>query len=385
MAKARSGQAKGFSKMMTQRASDANYSTGGGNKIASMINHSAMGNITFSGRGHGRKTPHGRGPKPRGTRAVKHDMLYFVRDYVRELRTNNPLLEENWQNAIGWADGKDIANFLVNDVQYFDCSEIWEYVWLNLEEMYPTGEEVPPSPDCVLPAKAVGLYLDHWGRYLEKPNENQTMYLCIPTSDAEKHEEFRSKHFRVFSLDHPYEELSHGKPPQQIPMPLGEISVVEGVELFDVYDISQYKENSKAPQDWIDAQQSNSAAHLRIVAAILQTINQPRFVIPSKRHVSMVKRQAFRKATGRFTPDSWNLVSWNVDKPVSAKPYEEGGGGKQALHFRRGHWRVGEEGWKNTRWSETRNRWEQYIHGYEAGHPAFGVKKSYHMPRKEVL
>ena len=384
MAKVKAGQAKGFSKMMTQRASDANHSTGGGNKIASMINHSSMGNITFSGRGHGRKTPHGRGPKPRGTRAVKHDMLYFVRDYVRELRTNNPLLEENWQNAIGWSDGKDIANFLVNDVQYFDCSQIWEYVWLNLEEMYPTGEDVPPSPDCVLPAKAVGLYLDYWGKYLEKPNENQSMYLCIPTSDAEKHEEFRSRHFRVFSLDHPYEELSHGRPPQEIPMPLGEISVVEGVELFDVYDMAQYKENSKAPQDWIDAQQSNSAAHLRIVAAILQTINQPRFVIPSKRDVSMVKRQAFRKATGRFTPDSWNLVSWNVDKPVNAKPYEEGGGAKQALHFRRGHWRVGEKGWKNTRWSESRGRWEQYIHGYEAGHPAFGVKKSYHMPRKEA-
>jgi hypothetical protein len=351
--------------------------------LADRINASANGIVTMSGRGHGRTTPHGRGPKRDGPRTTKRDMLYFVRDYVRELRANNPLLEENWQNAIGWVDGRDIADFLVNEVQYFDCSEIWEYVWLNLEEMYPTGEDAPPSPDCILPAKAVGLYLDYWGKYLEKPNENQNMYLCIPTTEAEEHEEFRSRHFRVFSLDHPYEQPSHGKPPQQIPMPLGEISVVQGIELFDVYDISQYKGNSKAPQDWLDAQQANSAAHLRIVAALLQTINQPRFVVSGKRDVSLVKRQSFKKAAGRFIPDSWNMVTWNVDKPVKAKDHEEGNGARLPLHFRRGHWRVGEKGWKNTRWSETRNRWEQYIHGYEAGHPAFGVKKSYHLPRKE--
>jgi hypothetical protein len=309
-------------------------------------------------------------------------MLYFVRDYVRELRANNPRLEENWQNAIGWVDGRDIADFLVHEVQYFDCSEIWEYVWLNLEEMYPTGE-VPPSPDSILPAKAVGLYLDYWGKYLDNPHPNQGMYICIPTTEAEEHEEFRSRHYRVFSLDHPYEQPSHGKGPSQIPMPLGEISVVEGIELFDVYDISTYKDNSKAPQDWIESQIENSASHLRIVAALLATINQPRFVVSGKRDVSLVKRQNFKKATGRFVPDSWNMVSWNVDKPVKAKDHEEGNGARLPLHFRRGHWRVGEKGWKNTRWSETRNRWEQYIHGYEAGHPAFGVKKSYHLPTKE--
>lgn len=380
------GKKKGYNGMMQRRTMVAADDTGGTSDLAYRINHGSMGNITFSGRGHGRKTPHGRGPKrgAAGPRSKKRDMLYFVRDYVRELRTNNPLLEENWQNAIGWVDGRDIANFLVNEVQYFDCSEIWEYVWLNLEEMYPTGE-VPPSPDSVLPAKAVGLYLDYWGKYLDEPNENQNMYICIPTTEAEEHEEFRSRHFRVFCLDHPYEQLSHGKPPQPIPMPLGEISVVEGIELFDVYDVSQYKDNSKAPQDWIDAQLTNCASHLRIVAALLATINQPRFVVQGKRDISLVKRQSFKKAAGRFIPDSWNMVTWNVDKPVKAKDNEEGNGARLPLHFRRGHWRVGEKGWKNTRWSETRNRWEQYIHGYEAGHPAFGVKKSYHLPKKESV
>jgi hypothetical protein len=108
-------------------------------------------------------------------------------------------------------------------------------------------------------------------------------------------------------------------------------------------------------------------------------------VVQGKRDVSLVKRQSFKKAAGRFIPDSWNMITWNVDKPVKAKDHEEGNGARLPLHFRRGHWRVGEKGWKNTRWSETRNRWEQYIHGYEAGHPAFGVKKSYHLPKKEPV
>ena len=93
---------KGWSGMMERRAMIARDETGGTSSLANRINHSSMGNITFSGRGHGRKTPHGRGPKRNGPRATKRDMLYFVRDYVRELRLNNPLLEENWQNAIGW-------------------------------------------------------------------------------------------------------------------------------------------------------------------------------------------------------------------------------------------------------------------------------------------
>ena len=122
---------------------------------------------------------------------------------------------------------------------------------------------------------------------------------------------------------------------------------------------------------------------MRQVVSLLRLINTPRFVMAGKREVSGVKRQSFKKAAGKFVPDAWNMVSWNVDKPVKAKDYKEGTGNRLPLHYRRGHWRMAEEGWKNTRWSAERNRWEQYIHGYEAGNPAFGWKKNYHLPRKE--
>ena len=375
---------KGWSGMMQRRGMVAADNTGGTSDLAFRINNSSMGNITFSGRGHGRKTPHGRGPKTRGPRTMKRDMLYFVRDYVRELRANNPLLEENWVHQTGWVDGRDIANYMVNDVQYFDCSEIWEYVWSALPEMYPDFE-VPPSPDAIMPAKAVGLYINKWGNQLDEPIDNQNMYLCIPTPDAEQSEEFQGRHYIVATLDHPYEEKPDGKAPYPTPMPIGEVSVVEGYEMFDIYNFPEWKENRGATEEWLDEAARVFSQHIRIVAALLATINQPRFVVQGKRDVSLVKRQSFKKAAGRFIPDSWNMITWNVDKPVKAKDHEENNGARLPLHFRRGHWRVGEKGWKNTRWSETRNRWEQYIHGYEAGHPAFGVKKSYHLPRKEEV
>ena len=108
---------------------------------------------------------------------------------------------------------------------------------------------------------------------------------------------------------------------------------------------------------------------------MLQTINQPRYVKRSQRDVSQIKRQRIKNALGRYIPDAWNMISWNVDEPVVSKTSEEGTGSRQGLHYRRGHWRKAESHWAGARWSETRLRWETYIHGYEAGHPKFGVLK----------
>lgn len=354
MAKGKAFQAKGFSKMMTQRASEASQSTGGGSKIANMINHSSMGNITFSGRGHGRKTPHGRGPSRSIQRSKKQDMLYFVRDIVRGFREYPPHKQEGVPHTT-----YEMADHLVNNVQYFDCTMIEEYVNSNYREAYPDSD-VPPHPDVILPADHVGLYMNAKNDL----NLEECLFICQKDWSQDEH---RGRIFKVSMI------IIYGT--QIKTRPLGQIiNLDEGAHFYL---------HASAADDDPEVQKGIYSA-LLYVAFALQTINQPRFVTPSKRDVSMVKRQAFRKATGRFTPDSWNLVSWNVDKPVKAKPYEEGGGGKQALHFRRGHWRKAKEQWERARWSETRNRWEIYVHGYEAGHPAFGVKKSYHMPRKEA-
>lgn len=337
--------------------------------LADRINQLSMGTgPKMSGRGHGRKTPHGRVPNPTKPRhRKKQDMLYLVRDIVREMRMYPPQKPE-WVGVRG-RDTYELANQLVHDVQYFDCTSIEQYIYGNVEDAYP-DKNVPPHPDVILPAETVGLYFKDQAMGLEDgPIEAETLYICEPLWRADNEmPEYEGRYFHVSSLT--FEDEVRYKP-------LGNI-VNCGEDC--VFELDAWHLEKQAPPMTVDVVHME----LRIVAMALQTINQPRFVIPSKRNVSMVKRQAFKKATGRFTPDSWNLVSWNVDKPVKAKPYEEGGGGKQALHFRRGHWRKAKEDWERSRWSETRNRWEIYIHGYEAGHPAFGVKKSYHMPRKEA-
>ena len=306
----------------------------------------------------------------------KREMLYLVRELVQTFRQSPMRLGESFALDGGGdlTSTKDWANLLVNDVQYFDCDEIHGYVDANLKQMYPS-EDVPPHPDAVLPAENVGLYVSKYKSFADvQGGEDEVLFICIPTLAGLKERDSYS----VYSCMKTHTE--DGTPTQfsQGPFPWGNIRL-SGPNLgFENNEQTQHRWERLKPED-----QKTMGAQLRMVAALLQTINQPRFVVKSPREVSLFKRQSFKKSTGRFTPDSWNLVSWNVDKPTKTKSYKEGSGGRQALHFRRGHWRQADKEWERSRWSGTRTRWEQYIHGYEAGHPAFGVKKSYHLPRKD--
>ena len=323
--------------------------------VADRINASVNGIVTMSGRGHGRKTPHGRGPKRNAPRATKRDMLYFVRDLVRMLRTTEP----HWVTDL--ANTHDVADTLANGFQFFDCDEIYEYVWENLSNIYP-DPQVPPSEDVILPSEMVGLYTSK----IQAEEAQQVLFLCAPMQKLDRDDERFGKMFSVVV----YAD-SHIDAMDPEPTPVGLVDAVNGT----------FKEDFS--HAFTEDQQITVYTYLRTACAMLQTINTPRFVLAGKRDVSLMKRQSFKKATGRFTPDSWNMVTWNIEAPIKSKDYKEGTGGRQALHFRRGYWRKSEKDWERSRWSEQRNRWEQYIHGYEAGHPAFGVKKSYHLPRKE--
>lgn len=335
--------------------------------LAERISFSQMGNaVTHSGRGHGRKTRHGRGPR-RMARTQKRDMLYFVRDTVYKWRSVPVKLEETVFPLDGGGDLKTTAqwaNVLVNEMQFFDCSDIMEYVMDNVVEMYH-DDDVPPHPDAILPAPAVGLYLPNWDLEGQDKADTELMFLCLPCLHAVEERDHYTCYVVIRSFNNG--EIMSG------PLPFGNIDVRNGN-----FSVNHFERLNNITEDEIASAQHG----LRVACGLLQTINQPRFVVQGKRDVSAMKRASFKKAAGKFTPDSWNLISWNVDKPVKAKHHEEGTGGRQALHFRRGHWRKAEKDWERSRWSEDRNRWEQYIHGYEAGHPAFGVKKSYHLPRK---
>jgi len=355
-----------------------------GNDLVDRINFGKLGNqnINWNKRQRPSRNPFEEdirsmsGATPRGysgrmgrvPRSKKRDMLYFVRDVVRGLRMAPP--EDSKERDLPFGTTHELATALANQVQFFDCDEIAEYVGLNWQNGYP-DKDVPPHPDVVLPADMVGLYFKDYARAVgaEIESSSEIMFLCVPVWHGVSDEEYRGRLFNVYM-----------------------ISFLDTIQVMAVGQIVNHPHNKDAMFDLLAWQLINQneeemeASHvgLRMVSFALQTINQPRYVVAGKRDVSLVKRQSFKKATGRFTPDSWNLVSWNVDKPVKAKDYEEGTGGKQALHYRRGHFRKAEPDWPTARWSDARSRWEQYIHGYEAGHPAFGVKKSYHLPRKEI-
>ena len=311
----------------------------------SYMDRSKRGIVTHSGRGHGRSTSHGRG-KRSTNQPTRREMLYFVRDIVRNLReAPDRQIPKNTLKATT----HDFANVLARDVQFFDCSELTDYIESNWHEMYP-DRQVPVSPKVILPAPAVGLYVNNvpdFDPHTEEPDGTfgEVMFVCTPRANSGS-----TTNFSIVLISR---NLDHSTTDASLSI-LGTIDSGKGV-----FGISPKNKN----EDF----SSRNSRSLRIVAAYLQTINNPRFVRRGKKTFSQMKKQSAKKVLRDFIAEQWNMVSWNVDKAVDAKNYEEGNGGRQGLHFRRGFFR--------------RGVWRQWIEGYEAGHPAFGVKKSYHLPR----
>ena len=269
----------------------------------------------------------------------------------------------NGEIKFGWSS-YDFSQSLVSQYQYFDCSLLCSYIRSNLDEMFPLFE-TPPTQDVILPATEVGLYFKdindfeadefHVYKWTEEFDEKEVMFLCNIIAPE------NPRNFYVVLLERHSENAQF----------LGTVDSEKGeLELAPI---------------WMDQDHKRAVyeAFLRIVCAALDTLNQPRLVVQKPMPLNFLQKQSFRKSTGSFAPAAWNMVSWNVEEPVVARTYDEGRGGRQALHFRRGHWRKAEEHHKNAQWSEKRNRWEKWIAGYTAGDTAFGVKKNYHLPRKE--
>lgn len=132
------------------------------------------------------------------------------------------------------------------------------------------------------------------------------------------------------------------------------------------------------PPDGRDEDKNIRAVHVLSVAAMCSLLNQPGF---TKRD-SVGSRQERRAATrsGGYATDAWHKVTWNIGEAVKAKLQSEDPVRCMPLHYTRGHWRKAQEGWINT--SQRKDgHWYQWIEGFWSGHPAFGVKKSYHAPR----
>lgn len=117
--------------------------------------------------------------------------------------------------------------------------------------------------------------------------------------------------------------------------------------------------------------------HVLTVAAMCSILNQPSFT--KREPVGSRQQRRAAQRSGGHASDAWHKITWNIGEEVKAKLTREEPVRCMPLHYTRGHWRRGQEGWTNA----TRRKdglWYQWIEGYWSGHPAFGIKKSYHAP-----
>lgn len=127
---------------------------------------------------------------------------------------------------------------------------------------------------------------------------------------------------------------------------------------------------------------------IEAVFGIIQIINNPRFLIDKPAGTRQQRKQMHR-GMGKAV-DVWHKITWNIGDPtVAKKPYDETFH-KMPLHYTRGHWRRAKEtDPKSVQRSkainpEHRKMWWTWIEGFWSGHPAFGIKKSYHAPKIKV-
>jgi hypothetical protein len=118
--------------------------------------------------------------------------------------------------------------------------------------------------------------------------------------------------------------------------------------------------------------------HTLTVAAMCSILNQPSFTKREPAGSRQERRAAQR--SGGYATDAWHKVTWNIGEAVKAKLTRDEPVRCMPLHYTRGHWRKGEEGWINTTQRKD-GLWYQWIEGFWSGHPAFGIKKSYHAPK----
>ena len=118
--------------------------------------------------------------------------------------------------------------------------------------------------------------------------------------------------------------------------------------------------------------------HVLTVATMCSILNQPSFTKREPAGSRQERRAA--KRNGGYATDAWHKITWNIGEEVKAKLTRDEPVRCMPLHYTRGHWRKAEEGWKNTTQRKD-GLWYQWIEGFWSGHPAFGIKKSYHAPK----
>ena len=211
-------------------------------------------------------------------KSPKRQMLYFVRDMVHFYRSNGFHL---------------LANSMAKDIQFFDVNEIFEYVSLNLENIFPE-QDTPPSTDVVLPAHKVGLYCnlleqdgwvadgkkfdrseteDYWQKKNPEKKGAEAMYILSNLVDDPEDE----RYCRIFEVDIIYRPVSTDTIADAKPLEVGEVDTIKGT-------ITPYN-------DTLEKHKPLMIQMAQFACAFLQTINTPRFVVQRQRKFIHFTRQ----------------------------------------------------------------------------------------------
>lgn len=113
-----------------------------------------------------------------------------------------------------------------------------------------------------------------------------------------------------------------------------------------------------------------------LTAGAFELVNTPRFV-KSEPAGTRAQRKLFKREQ-EIPMEVWHQISWNIDEPVEVNNGDRGGW-NMPLHYNRGYYRRAEPHWNDV--VEKNGQFYKWVEGYWAGHPAYGIKKGYHVPK----
>ena len=211
-----------------------------------------------------------------------------------------------------------------------------------------TADQIRLDSDCRLPSKVCGFWSPGTKIIYEKSKPAApSMFLATENSDGITTVVMVSYQYRPLLLGH-----------------------------YDAINTGQLYWDQRNPDD--DAANQELLSQVLSIASLCSVINQPGFVVANPAGSRQQRRAAQR--AGGYAPTAWHKVSWNIGEAVKAKLSRDEPVRCMPLHYTRGHWRKAEEGWNNVERRKD-GLWYQWIEGYWSGHPAFGIKRSYHAPK----
>ncbi len=240
------------------------------------------------------------------------------------------------------------------DHQFDDMlDDYWlQYENLEIKDVRLSAFTRLPSPLCAIMINYLQVYssdtMEDPSAWSNKSLNNPLMFMC-----------------QQFDHDNVVEVRGFG--PMGDPIILGGYHPSYGMVFPDGFD------------DWEDPKKAAHLEMMVMIAGSFEIINHPRFVLSEPSGPRQQRRKMMREHS--IPVDAWHKISWDISEPVvSVDPKGGRKKVKMPLHYNRGYFKRAEPHWDNVvQWKD--GTWKQWVDGYWAGHPAYGIKKGYHAPK----